>query len=76
MRMALSIDLGCWAVDPEIEAAVRDTAASLRDAGAIVEEVEVPVYIAMGQNPTCVGTTPQANGQIKLLNFHQTNDKK
>ena len=41
MRLALSVDLGCWAVDPEIEAAVRNVAAALRDAGAIIEEVQV-----------------------------------
>ncbi len=34
-----------------------------------VEEVEVPLYTAQGKNPTCVGTTPQATGQIKLLNL-------
>ncbi len=38
-RVALSIDLGCWAVDPAIEAAVRATADALADAGAIVTEV-------------------------------------
>ena len=43
LRLALSIDLGLWAVDPEIEAAVRAAAAALRDAGAVVEEVEVSV---------------------------------
>jgi len=43
LRLALSIDLGLWAVDPEIEAAVRGAAAALRDAGAAVEEVEVSV---------------------------------
>jgi Asp-tRNA(Asn)/Glu-tRNA(Gln) amidotransferase A subunit family amidase len=41
MRLALSIDLGCWAVDPEIESAVRTAADAWRGAGAIVEEVEV-----------------------------------
>lgn len=43
MRLALSIDLGLWAVDPAIEAAVRAAAAALRAAGASVEEVEVRV---------------------------------
>jgi Asp-tRNA(Asn)/Glu-tRNA(Gln) amidotransferase A subunit family amidase len=43
MRLALSIDLGLWAVDPAVEAAVRSAAAALRAAGAIVEEVEVGV---------------------------------
>lgn len=32
----------------------------------VIEETEVPSYSAIGQNPTCVGTTPQANGQIRL----------
>ena len=43
LRLALSIDLGLWAVDPVIEAAVRAAAAALSAAGAIVEEVEVRV---------------------------------
>ncbi len=38
-RLALSIDLGCHAVDPEIEANVRAAAEALRDMGAEVEEV-------------------------------------
>lgn len=40
LRVALSIDLGCWAVDPEIEASVRAAAERLRDRGAIVTEVD------------------------------------
>lgn len=43
LRLALSIDLGLWAVDPAIEAAVRAAAAALTGAGAVVEEVEVSV---------------------------------
>ncbi len=39
LRVALSIDLGCWAVDSEVEARVRAAAAALADAGAIVTEV-------------------------------------
>lgn len=35
----------------------------------IVEEVEVPQYTAMVKNPSCVGTTPQANGEITLMNL-------
>ena len=42
-RLALSVDLGCWAVDPDIEAGVRRAADALRDAGAVVEEVELPM---------------------------------
>jgi Asp-tRNA(Asn)/Glu-tRNA(Gln) amidotransferase A subunit family amidase len=41
MRIALSVDLGCWAVEPAIEGAVRAAADALRGAGAIVEEVEL-----------------------------------
>ncbi|MEP6661012.1 MAG: amidase [Acidimicrobiales bacterium] len=41
MRLALSVDLGCWAVDPPIEGSVREAADALRAAGAIVEEVEL-----------------------------------
>jgi Asp-tRNA(Asn)/Glu-tRNA(Gln) amidotransferase A subunit family amidase len=43
VRLALSVDLGCWAVDPAIEAAVRSAATALEGAGAVVEEVEVEV---------------------------------
>ncbi len=39
VRVALSIDLGCWAVQPAIEAAVRSAADALADAGATVTEV-------------------------------------
>jgi Asp-tRNA(Asn)/Glu-tRNA(Gln) amidotransferase A subunit family amidase len=41
LRLALSIDLGCWAVDPEIADAVRTAADRLADAGAIVEPVDL-----------------------------------
>lgn len=41
MRLALSVDLGCWAVEPGIEAAVRSSASALAAAGAIVEEVDL-----------------------------------
>ena len=43
LRLALSIDLGLWAVDPTVAAAVRAAATALRAAGAVVEEVEVSV---------------------------------
>jgi Asp-tRNA(Asn)/Glu-tRNA(Gln) amidotransferase A subunit family amidase len=41
MRFALSIDLGCHAIDPEVEAAVRASAAALVEQGAIVDEVDL-----------------------------------
>jgi Asp-tRNA(Asn)/Glu-tRNA(Gln) amidotransferase A subunit family amidase len=41
-RFALSIDLGGWWVDAEVERAVRDTAEALAAAGAIVDEVPLP----------------------------------
>jgi len=40
-RLALSVDLGFYAVDPEIEANTRAAAEALRAAGAEVEEVEL-----------------------------------
>src|SRR6266550_6594442 len=45
MRLALSIDLGCWTVDPEIEKAVRSAADALRGAGAVVEEVDLRLTV-------------------------------
>jgi Asp-tRNA(Asn)/Glu-tRNA(Gln) amidotransferase A subunit family amidase len=39
LRLGVSIDLGCWAVDSEISRAVERTAQRLADAGAIVEPV-------------------------------------
>ena len=41
LRLALDVDLGCWAVDPDVEREVRAAAAALADAGAIVEEVDI-----------------------------------
>ncbi len=38
-RFALSIDLGYYQIQPQVEAVVRDAVAAIRDAGAIVEEV-------------------------------------
>jgi Asp-tRNA(Asn)/Glu-tRNA(Gln) amidotransferase A subunit family amidase len=40
MRLGLSADLGCWAVDPEIAAAVTATAERLEAAGARIDEVD------------------------------------
>lgn len=40
-RFALSLDLGFMAVDPEVEARVRDAAAALSDAGAVIEEIDL-----------------------------------
>jgi Asp-tRNA(Asn)/Glu-tRNA(Gln) amidotransferase A subunit family amidase len=41
MHLALDVDLGCYAVAPEVERAVRNAADALADAGAVVEEVDV-----------------------------------
>lgn len=41
LRLALSIDLGFYAVHPEIEANTRAAAQALRAAGAVVEEIEL-----------------------------------
>ena len=41
LRVGLSVDLGCWAVDPAVERAVRGGAEALRAAGAVVDEVAV-----------------------------------
>jgi Asp-tRNA(Asn)/Glu-tRNA(Gln) amidotransferase A subunit family amidase len=42
MKLALSMDLGCYYVDPEVEKAVKQAAAALRAAGAAVERVKLP----------------------------------
>ena len=42
LRLALNMDLGCYDVDPEVEAAVRSAADALRAQGAVVEEVALP----------------------------------
>jgi Asp-tRNA(Asn)/Glu-tRNA(Gln) amidotransferase A subunit family amidase len=41
-RFALSIDLGFYSVDRQVEAAIRRAASAMEDAGAIVEEVRLP----------------------------------
>lgn len=41
LRLALDVDLGCYAVDPHVEAATREAAAALAGAGALVEEVDL-----------------------------------
>jgi Asp-tRNA(Asn)/Glu-tRNA(Gln) amidotransferase A subunit family amidase len=41
MRLALSVDLGCHVIDPQVERATRRAAAALAEAGAVVEEVEL-----------------------------------
>ncbi|MGW1990568.1 amidase [Embleya sp. NPDC001921] len=43
LRVALSITLGDWLIDPEVEANTRAVADALRAAGAIVEEVPVNI---------------------------------
>ncbi|WP_019991270.1 SdrD B-like domain-containing protein [Rudanella lutea] len=32
----------------------------------VIEEVEVPLFTVLTQNPTCVGSEPQANGQLSI----------
>jgi Asp-tRNA(Asn)/Glu-tRNA(Gln) amidotransferase A subunit family amidase len=41
LRLALDVDLGHYAIAPEVEAGVRESAQALADAGAEVEEVDV-----------------------------------
>jgi Asp-tRNA(Asn)/Glu-tRNA(Gln) amidotransferase A subunit family amidase len=43
LRVGYSVDLGGWAVDPEVRENTRDAALALRDAGAVVEEVDLTV---------------------------------
>jgi Asp-tRNA(Asn)/Glu-tRNA(Gln) amidotransferase A subunit family amidase len=46
MRIALSVDLGCYQVDTDVAAATLAAAGRLRDAGAVVEEVSLPWKLA------------------------------
>lgn len=46
MRIALSVDLGCYDVDADVVANTRAAAERLRDAGASVEEVSLPWDLA------------------------------
>jgi Asp-tRNA(Asn)/Glu-tRNA(Gln) amidotransferase A subunit family amidase len=41
LRLALDVDLGHYAIAPEVEAGVRESAQALADAGAEVEEIDV-----------------------------------
>jgi len=41
LRLALDVDLGHYAINPEVEAATREAAAALAGAGAVVEEVDL-----------------------------------
>jgi Asp-tRNA(Asn)/Glu-tRNA(Gln) amidotransferase A subunit family amidase len=41
LRLALDVDLGCYAVHPEVEANVRAACAALEEAGVVVEEVDL-----------------------------------
>ncbi len=43
LRVALSVDLGSWPLDPEVEANTRAVAEALRTAGAVVEEVDLRI---------------------------------
>jgi Asp-tRNA(Asn)/Glu-tRNA(Gln) amidotransferase A subunit family amidase len=43
LRVALSPGLGAWALDPEVDANTRAAAEALREAGAIVEEVDLKI---------------------------------
>ena len=47
LRVAVSVDLGDWPVDPEIAANTLQTAAALRSAGAVVDEVDLVVSRAL-----------------------------
>jgi len=46
LRLAVSYDLGCYNVDAEVVANLRTSVQKLRDAGGVVEEVELPWKMA------------------------------
>jgi Asp-tRNA(Asn)/Glu-tRNA(Gln) amidotransferase A subunit family amidase len=41
LRLALDVDLGHYAIDPEVEATTREAAGALAEAGAVVDEVDL-----------------------------------
>jgi len=43
MRIGLAVNLGDWAIEPEVEANTRAAADALREAGAVVEEIVIGV---------------------------------
>jgi Asp-tRNA(Asn)/Glu-tRNA(Gln) amidotransferase A subunit family amidase len=47
LRIGYSVDLGGWAVDADVKQNTRDAALALRDAGAVVDEVDLSVDRAM-----------------------------
>lgn len=46
MRVALSVDLGCYEVDEDVAANTREAAEALRQTGVVVEEVSLPWDLA------------------------------
>jgi len=50
LRVALAVTLGDFPVDPDVEANTRTFADALRAAGAIVDEIEVPILLAEVQS--------------------------
>jgi aspartyl-tRNA(Asn)/glutamyl-tRNA(Gln) amidotransferase subunit A len=50
LRVALAVTLGDFPVDPDVEANTRAFADALRAAGAIVDEIEVPILLAEVQS--------------------------
>jgi amidase len=54
LRIALSVDLGDWPVDPEVAANTRAVGEALRAAGATVEEVDLHVPHADVQRATAI----------------------
>lgn len=50
MRIALAVTLGDFPIEPEIEANTRAFAYALRAAGAIVDEIEIPILLAEAQS--------------------------
>jgi aspartyl-tRNA(Asn)/glutamyl-tRNA(Gln) amidotransferase subunit A len=50
MRIALAVTLGDFPIEPEVEANTLAFADALRAAGAIVDEVEIPILLAEAQS--------------------------
>jgi len=74
VRIALSLTLGDYQVHPEIEANTRAVASTLKNAGAIVEEIELP-WTQAGIRTALGGHLPAIFGELvrEIAREHREN---